>query len=217
MCCTCNCPVPPPFVPLSKPLPPRVICSVRVVNTILPTPKVKSPSPIKVPVISLSPLKALPPLSPPRPAASDVKAAEESGVGSQSPTPNGLPSSDGPRETTPKTRSPRTPKTPLPPLSAELSLNPMDYLYVVELIESPEVKLQVPAKQLRYASQGSMLHCMAWCTYWILYHLPFIPQSYQRDAYSSQAQIVSTERSRSPLRETPPDRDGNFVFVHNSH
>lgn len=126
-----------------------MVSSARVLKVIPPNPSLKSPSPVKVPV--LSPVKVVPP---PCKLTSDTEPAQETVTCSQSPTANGLPSSDSSQdftEPTPKTKSPRTPRTPLTPLSAEVNLRPADYLYVVALVESPELKLQVPPKQLRYA------------------------------------------------------------------
>ena len=67
---------------------------------------------------------------------------------------NGLPSNDISLQdinvSSARVKSPKTPRTSQPPLSAEVNLNPADYKYIIELVENPETKLQVPAKQLRY-------------------------------------------------------------------
>ena len=66
------------------------------------------------------------------------------------PQPNGPSSTETPSSPESKLKSQKlTPKTPSTPLTPEAILSPADYKYVVEMVQKPEIKIQVLAKQLR--------------------------------------------------------------------
>ena len=143
----------------------RVVTPVRVLKVIPPEQQKPLKSPVKVPVITLSPIRksspsptksppSLPPPPPLIPINSQPAVKEETKMVTNTspdlPQPNGLSSTETPSSPESKLKSQKlTPKTPSTPLTPEASLNPADYKYVVEMVHKPEIKIQVLAKQLR--------------------------------------------------------------------
>lgn len=143
-------------------LPPRVLRPVRVVKAIAPEPKASSPSPLKVPVITLPATQQGSPEGAQKSPGSQPHNGVASPVPQVSSSPahtltNGptVPSSSPPSTShAPPSPSPncfKTPKvmTPRTPLSSEAALNPSDYKYVVEPVAEGLGKMLVASKQLR--------------------------------------------------------------------
>ena len=146
----------------------RVVTPVRVVKVVRPEQQKPLKSPVKVPVITLSPIrksspsptKSPPALLPPPPplipinsqtaVKEEAKTTPNTNLDAPQLQPNGPSLTESPSSPESKLKSQKlTPKTPSTPLTPEASLNPADYKYVVEMVQKPEIKIQVFAKQLR--------------------------------------------------------------------
>ena len=136
----------------------RILTPVQVLKVIPPESRPSPKSPIRVPVIALSPVKTPSHITLPSPPATHPSGQQEPVQNSLHSTPSQIP--DGvhtaktPLDTLPDFKPPKsasklTPKTPSTPLTPEVALKPADYKYIVETVQKPQTKLLAQAEQLR--------------------------------------------------------------------
>ena len=135
----------------------RILSPAQVIKVIPPELRPSPKSPVRVPVIALSPVKTpshvhLPPHPCPPPETTPSVPQPVNSL--HSTPPGGAHVANGPQDTSdfkpPKSASKLTPKTPSTPLTPEVALKPADYKYMVDMVQSSEpCQLLVQAKQLR--------------------------------------------------------------------